>query len=71
MSRGPVGLLTFGSGRRELGFEVSLRGAEKISRQTSGHRVLKTHEFQLFFLVFLCCVFLRRTLMRPEVGVEL
>ena len=43
MSRASVVLLTFGSGRRELGFDVSLRGADKISTSTSGHRVLKPH----------------------------
>ena len=43
MSRGSVRLLTFGSGRRELGFDVSLRGADKISTWTSGRRVLKPH----------------------------
>ena len=71
MSRGSVRLLTFGSGRRELGFEFSLRGADKISTPTSGHRVLKPHEFPLFFHCFFVLCFLRRTLRRPEVGVEL
>ena len=36
MSRGSVRLLTFGSGRRELGFEFSLRGADEISTPTFG-----------------------------------
>ena len=43
MSRASVVLLTFGSGRRELGFDVSLGGADKISTSTSGRRVLKPH----------------------------
>ena len=43
MSRASVVLLTFGSGRRELGFDVSLPGADKISTSTSGRRVLKPH----------------------------
>ena len=43
MSRGSVRVLTFGSGRRELGFEFSLRGADKISTSSSGHCVLKPH----------------------------
>ena len=82
MSRGPVRLLTFGSGRRELGFEFSLRGADKISAPTSGHRVLKPHEFPLFFHCFFCAVLfasdfevsrgLCKTLnfMCPDVGFE-
>ncbi len=35
MSGGSVGLLIFGSGRRELGFEFSLRGADEISTPNS------------------------------------
>ena len=71
MSRGSVRLLTFASGRRELGFDFSLRGPDKISRPTSGHRVLKPHEFLWFFSLFFVLCFLRRTLRRPEVGVEI
>ena len=57
MSRGSVRLLTCASGRRELGFEFSLRGADKISTPTSGHRVLKPHEFPLFCIVFCAVLF--------------
>ena len=82
MSRGSVRLLTCGSGRRELGFEFSLRGADKISTPTSGHRVLKPHEFPLFLHSFFGAVLFAsdfgvsggrcRTLnfMCPDVGFE-
>ena len=70
MSRGSVRLLTCASGRRELGFEFSLRGADKISTPTSGHRVLKHTRIPIVFALFFVLCFLRLTLECPEVGVE-
>ena len=65
MSGVSVRLLTFGSGRRELGFEFSLRGADQISTSTSGRSVLKPHarcpEVGLDFWFLRC----------PEVGLGL
>ena len=70
MSQCLVRLLTFGSGRRELGFEFSLRGADKISTPTSGHRVLETTRIPIVFALFFVLCFLRLTLKCPEVGVK-